>query len=221
MNKIFVFVMMLLAQKSFGQIPVEVLVGHKQTQFVSYWQKDLDNAKKFNFFSYTSFAIDHKNDAYNNFSIDNQLSYSIKNWIGISVGGGYAGMNFVPSVGLNLSYSNAKGDFFIESYPTLQFDKLKSFSLFGIAGYSPKFNEKWGLFSQLIFSANLQIDKTPMNPTRDVLGLFAAHQQSTQLIRVGLDYKEKYQFGFGTDFMQSPQGGGNFENLGVFFRANL
>lgn len=221
MNKIFVLVILFTAQKTFGQIPVEAFVGHKQTQFVSYWQKDLDSAKKFNFFSYTSFAIDYKNEAFNNFSIDNQMSYSIKKWLGVSVGGGYSGLNFVPSVGLNLSYSNQKGDFFIESYPTLQFDKFKSFSLFGIMGYNPRFNEKWGLFSQLIFSANLQIDKTLVNPNRDLWGVFTAHQQSAQLVRVGLDFKEKYQFGLGSDFIQSPQNGGNFENLGLFFRVNL
>ena len=127
----------------------------------------------------------------------------------------------MPSIGLNLSFANRKGDFFVESYPTLQLDKIKSLSLFGVAGYNPKFNKKWGLFSQLIFSANFQIDKTATNPTRKVLGVFTALQQSTQLIRIGLDFKEKYQFGFGGDLNQSFQNGGNFENLGIFFRVNL
>ena len=221
MKKILVFVVLIMAQNAFGQIPVEILVGNKQTQFLNYWQKDIDSAKRFNFFSFTRFAIDHKDDAYNNFSIDGQLSYSLNNWLGLSLGGGYEGANFVPSIGLNLSYSNQKGDFFLETYPTLQLDKIKSLSLFGVAGYNPKFNSKWGLFSQLIFSANLQIDKTAMNPSRNILGLFTALQQSTELIRLGLDFKEKYQFGFGADLNQIYQNRADFENIGIFFRINL
>jgi hypothetical protein len=82
-------------------------------------------------------------------------------------------------------------------------------------------NDTWGIFSQLIFSTNLEMDKTATSPQRDIVGLFTAHQQSTQLLRVGLDYQQKFQFGLGTDFNQFFRNEGNFENYGLFLRLNL
>jgi hypothetical protein len=221
MKKLVLILTLVITQRVVAQIPVETLAGNKQVHYLSYWQKDIDSAGKFNFFSLTRFALDYKDKSYNNFAIEGQLTYQIKDWIGISAGGGYEGENFVPTIGINLSFASAKGDFFIEAYPTINLGKVKSFNLFGVAGYTPKFNSRWGLFSQLIFSTDLQIDKTSESPSRTILSLFTSHQQSTQLIRLGLNYKEKYQFGLGADLNQFFQNQGNFKNMGVFVRVNL
>ena len=211
----------LFSKLAVAQIPVETLVGDKQTHFISYWQKDIDSVGKFNFFSLSRFAIDNRDKAYNNFAIEGQLTYQIKNWFGISVGGAYAGNNFVPTVGLSLRYANQKGDFYIQSFPTINLDKMKSFNFFGIVGYTPKISKNFGIFSQLIFGTNLQMDKTDIMPERDILGLFTGHNQSNQLLRIGIDYKEKFQVGFGADFNQFYKNQGNFSNLGCFVRMNL
>ncbi len=213
--------MTLISHLGFAQIPVETLVGDKQTHFINYWQKDIDSLGKFNYFSLGRFAIDHKDKAFNNFAIEGQVTYQVKNWLGLSVGGAYAGNNFVPTVGLSLRYANEKGDFYIQSFPTINLDETKSFNFFGIVGYTPRLNKNFGIFAQLIFSTNLQLDKTPMMPNREILGLFTGHNQSTQLIRIGLDYREKFQFGFGADLNQFYQNQGDFSNIGCFIRMNL
>lgn len=221
MRKIVIIASILISKLGFGQMPVETLIGNKQTHFISYWQKDIDSNGKFNFFSLSRFAIDHKEKAYNNFSIEGQMTYQVRNWLGLSAGGAYAGNNFVPTVGLSLRYANKKGDFYIQSFPTVNLDKIKSFNFFGIIGYTPKLSNNFGLFTQLIFSTNLQLDKTQMMPNREILGLFTGHNQSNQLLRIGLDYKEKFQFGFGADFNQFYKNQGDFSNIGVFVRMNL
>ncbi|MGD1842838.1 MAG: hypothetical protein ACFB0B_18355 [Thermonemataceae bacterium] len=221
MKKVLFLILSICSHFAFAQIPTEVLVGNRQTHYISYWQKDIDAAGKLNLFTFSRFAIDHRNSMYNNFSLEAQLTYQIKDWIGISAGGGYAGEDFMPAIGLSLSHASKKGDFFIEAYPTLLLDDVKAFNVLGIVGYMPTLNDKWGLFTQLIFSTNLQLDKTDFSPTREILGVFTAHQQSSQLIRVGLNYKERFQFGIGADFNQFFQNTGNFQNVGLFVRMNL
>lgn len=221
MRKVVFIALTLISHLGVAQIPVETLVGNKQTHFISYWQKDIDSSGKFNFFNLSRFALDHKDRAFNNFVIEGQLTYQFKNWLGLSVGGGYAGSSFVPTVGLSLRYQNKKGDFYLQSFPTVNLDKVKSFNFFGILGYTPKLNETFNLFSQLIFSTNLQLDKTSLMPNREVLGLFTGHNQSTQLVRIGLDYKGKFQFGVGADLNQFYKNQGNFSNVGGFIRMNL
>jgi hypothetical protein len=221
MRKIVIIVMTLISHLGLAQMPVETLVGNKQTHFIGYWQKDIDSAGKFNFFSLNRFAIDREDKIYNNFAIEGQMTYQFKNWLGLSVGGAYAGNDFVPTVGLSLRYANEKGDFYLQSFPTVNLDKVKTFNFFGIVGYTPKLNKTFGLFTQLIFSTNLQLDKTQVMPDREILGLFTGHNQSNQLLRIGLDYKEKVQFGFGADFNQFYKNQGNFSNMGVFIRMNL
>ena len=221
LKRIVFIVMLLISHAGFAQIPVETLLGNKQTHFISYWQKDIDSLGKFNYFSLSRFAIDHEDKAYNNFALEGQVTYQLKNWFGVCAGGAYAGNNFVPTVGLSLRYANKKGDFYIQSFPTVNLDEIKTFNFFGIIGYTPRINKTFGIFSQLIFSTNLQMDKTQVMPDREILGLFTGHNQSTQLIRVGLDYKEKFQFGIGADFNQFFKNQGNFSNIGVFIRMTL
>ena len=219
---IIVVILTIAAQKSFGQIPFEVMVGNKQTMYFGYIQKDLDSTGKWNIFSQGIFAVNYRDSSYNNISIDNQLTYQLNNWIGISAGGSFDGKKFIPSLGLSLSYINKKGDFFVTAFPTVQFDKLKTLDLFALINYSPQFNNKWGLFSQLIIGSNYGVQKEYPEQSRDVLGLFTHHNISNQLLRVGINYKQKFQVGVGADFAQFgivsvPK----FDNYGIFLRYQI
>jgi len=202
MKKLFVVAILLMATKvTHAQISNEILFGNRQVHYLNYWQKDIDSAGKFNFFNINRFAIDHNDKLFNNFSNEGQLSYRLKDWIGISVGGGFDGEVFMPTLGLNLSYLNKKGDFFIEAYPTIGIAKRVAPSIFGLIGYNPTFDKKWGLSSQLIFTVD--------------------ELQSSQLVRVGLNFKNKLQFGIGADIYQFQQAALNFSNVGIFVRVNL
>lgn len=222
MRKIIIVAILLMATRHiFAQIPFEVMVGNKQTLYFSYIQKDLDSVGRWNIFSQGLYGVNYKDSSLNSISIDNQLTYQFNNWLGISAGGSFDGLQFNPSLGLSLSYINKKGDFVITAFPTIQFAKPRALDLFALINYSPQFNKKWGLFSQLIAGTNLGLQKDYPNQKREVLNIFTRHNISNQLLRVGLNYKQKFQFGIGADFAQFGMNEGTFENFGVFLRYQI
>ncbi|MFY7827877.1 MAG: hypothetical protein ACOVQ4_12170 [Flectobacillus sp.] len=184
-----------------GQIALETLAGNQQAHYINYIDKDLDSTAKWNFFNLNRFTVNYKDKALNNVSIEGQLTYQFRPWIGLSAGGGFYGELFVPTIGLSLAYMNKKEDFFIQMYPTIGFAEGQvAPSILGIIGYTPKFNKRWGFSSQAIFSADTF--------------------EASQFVRIGADYKGNIQFGIGLDLLQ------NFEtkklnyNLGPFIRFN-
>jgi len=185
-----------------SQNVLEVLAGNKQAHYINYFNKDLDSTAKWNFFNLNRFTVNYKDKALNNVSIEGQLTYQFKPWIGLSAGGGFYGVLFVPTIGLSLSYMNKKEDFFIQIYPTIGFAEGQvAPSVLGIIGYSPKFSKNWGLSSQIIFSAD------PV--------------EASQIIRIGANYKDKVQFGIGIDMLQNFETKNLNYNLGPFIRFNF
>lgn len=156
---IFTAIITIVSQYIFAQIPFEVMVGNKQTQYFGYVQKDLDSVGRWNIFSQSIFAINHKDSTLNSISIDGQLTYMLNNWLGIAAGGAFDGNKFNPTFGLSLTYVNKKRDFVITAFPTLQLAKPIALDLFALINYSPQFNQKWGLFSQFILGNKLRFAK--------------------------------------------------------------
>lgn len=198
---ILTFILLIVCLSSYAQISSELLFGNRQVHYISYWQKGIDSLGKYNLFNLNRFAKDFKNEAYTNYSIDAQLSYKIKRWFGIAVGAGYDGKTIQPTLGLSLSLRNKKGDFFIEAFPTIGFTKKITPSVFAVVGYNPTINKKWGFSNQLIFVLN---------------GI-----SSNQLVRIGLNYKNKVQFGFGADIIYFFDNEPSLYNFGCFTRLNL
>jgi hypothetical protein len=185
-----------------SQNVLEVLAGNKQAHYINYFNKDLDSTAKWNLFNLNRFTVNYKDKALNNVSIEGQLTYQFKPWIGLSAGGGFYAELFVPTIGLSLSYMNKKEDFFIQMYPTIGFAEGQvAPSVLGIIGYSPKFSKSWGLSSQIIFSAD------PV--------------EASQIIRIGANYKDKVQFGIGIDMLQNFETKNLNYNLGPFIRFNF
>jgi hypothetical protein len=185
-----------------AQIVLEALAGNQQAQYINYIDKDLDSTSKWNIFNLNRFTVNYKDKVLNTVSIEGQLTYQFKPWIGVSAGGGFYGELFVPTIGLSLSYMNKKEDFFIQMYPTIGFAEGQvAPSVLGIIGYSPKFSKNWGLSSQIIFSAD------PV--------------EASQIIRIGANYKDKVQFGIGIDMLQNFETKNLNYNLGPFIRFNF
>ena len=203
MRKFFLMTIFLMVCLSIrAQNVLEVLAGNKQAHYINYFNKDLDSTAKWNFFNLNRFTVNYKDKALNNVSIEGQLTYQFKPWIGLSAGGGFYGELFVPTIGLSLSYMNKKEDFFIQMYPTIGFAEGQvAPSVLGIIGYSPKFSKNWGLSSQIIFSAD------PV--------------EASQIIRIGANYKDKVQFGIGIDMLQNFETKNLNYNLGPFIRFNF
>jgi hypothetical protein len=185
-----------------AQIALEALAGNQQAHYINYIDKDLDSTAKWNIFNLNRFTVNYKDKVLNTVSIEGQLTYQFKPWIGVSAGGGFYGELFVPTIGLSLSYMNKKEDFFIQMYPTIGFAEGQvAPSVLGIIGYSPKFSKNWGLSSQIIFSAD------PV--------------EASQIIRIGANYKDKVQFGIGIDMLQNFETKNLNYNLGPFIRFNF
>lgn len=218
---ILVAIFIMATQYSFAQIPFEVMVGNKQTQYFGYVQKVFDSVGRWNIFSQGLYGVNYIDSSLNSISISNQLTYQFNNWLGISAGASFDGLQFNPSLGLSLSYINKKGDFVITAFPTIQFAKPRALDLFALINYSPQFNKKWGLFLQLIAGTNFGLQKEYSNQKREVLNIFTRHNISNQLLRVGLNYKQKFQLGIGADFAQFGMNEGTFENFGVFLRYQI
>jgi hypothetical protein len=185
-----------------AQIVLEALAGNKQAHYINYIDKNLDSSAKWNFFNLNRFTVNYKDKALNNVSIEGQLTYQFKPWLGVSAGGGFYGELFVPTIGLSLSYMNKKEDFFLQMYPTIGFAEGQvAPSILGLIGYTPKFSKRWGLSSQIIFSAD------PI--------------EASQIVRMGADYKDKIQFGIGIDMLQTFETKNLNVNLGPFIRFNF
>lgn len=203
MRKFFLMTIFLMVCLSIrAQNVLEVLAGNQQAHYINYFDKDLDSTAKWNFFNLNRFTVNYKDKALNNVSLEGQLTYQFKPWVGLSAGGGFYGELFVPTIGLSLSYMNKKEDFFIQIYPTIGFAEGQvAPSVLGIIGYSPKFSKSWGLSSQIIFSAD------PV--------------EASQIIRMGANYKDMVQFGIGIDMLQNFETKNSNYNFGPFIRFNF
>ncbi|MBU6340915.1 MAG: hypothetical protein KGS48_05415 [Bacteroidetes bacterium] len=206
---------------AFAQIPFEVMVGNKQTQYFGYVQKDLDSVGRWNIFSQSIYAIQHKDKSLNSISIDGQLTCMLNNYIGIAAGGAFDGQQFNPTLGLSLTYVNDKRNFVITAFPTLQWAKPMALDLFALVNYTPQFNKNWGLFLQIILGTNLGLQKEQANQKREILNVFTRHNGSTQMVRLGLNFRQKFQFGLGADLAQFGMNEGMFENFGLFVRCQI
>lgn len=165
-NYFFVFIFTMATQYTFAQIPFEVMVGNKQTQYFGYIQKDLDSIGRWSAFSQSIFAINHKDSTLNSISVDGQLTYMLNNWLGVAAGGAFDGNRFTPTLGLSFTYINKKRDFVITAFPTAQLVKPIALDLFALINYSPQFNTNWGLFSQFILGTNLGLERLPKSKKR-------------------------------------------------------
>ncbi len=185
-----------------AQIVLDALAGNKQAHYINYIDKDLDSSAKWNFFNLNRFTVNYKNKAFNTVSVEGQITYQLKPWLGISAGGGFYGELFVPTIGLSLSYINKKEDFFIQMYPTIGMASgIFAPSVLGLIAFTPKFNKSWGLSSQIIFS---------IDPN-----------EASQIVRIGINYKGKAQFGAGIDMQQNYQTKNTNFNFGPFIRFNF
>jgi len=197
------------------------MVGNKQSSYINYTQKNLDSLGKLNFFNLNRFAIDHKHPELNNYSMEGQLSYNLNSWFGLSLGASFEGNLLMPSLGFSLSHINKKQDFLLAAYPMVQLADQKSFNFSGFLVYVPKFNASWGLFSQLIFNSNLGLEKSEIQPKRNIMGIFTGHNYSIQFLRLGFNYNQTFQFGLGVDLFQFSKRLGTLANLGVFVRYEI
>jgi len=194
-------------QSSLAQLPVQVFGGNKAIEYNFLWYKDIDKKGKVNLFNFTFFTIDYQDKNRNAYEIYQVATYNFtKNW-GLAGGGRFTSGQFAPQIAI--SYQLETKDLYLNIFPTVQYlsnQQQVGYSLFGLLFYKPKINETWKMFNQLAFE--------PLFNDKE-------HIYSYQQIRIGLEYKELFQFGLG---LNSEQTGAKFEtrhSFGVFIRKEL
>ena len=190
-----------------AQIPVLLFAGHEASEIEFLWSKDIDQNKKFNLFNYTLFTVDYNEKKQNTSSIWQVITYNLNKTWGISGGGAFSNGEFLPQ--LAISFQVESKDLYFNFFPSLQYlpsDKKLGYAFFGLLFYQPKINEKWSVFSQLLFEP-----------------LFSnnGHVSGYQQVRLGLNYNSLFQFGMGVNLNQTGDSFENTTNLGVFLRKEL
>lgn len=190
-----------------AQIPVLLFGGHDATEFEFLWSKDIDKQGKFNFFNYTVFTADYNEQEENVSNIWQVVTYNLNKTWGIAGGGAFSNGEFLPQIAL--SYQVESKDLYFNLFPSvlyLSYNETLGYALFGLLFYQPKINDKWSVFSQLIFEPLFSRE---------------GHLWGYQQIRLGLNCKALFQFGIGANFTQTGNSFNNSTNLGLFLRKEL
>ena len=197
----------LFSHSTYGQLPVELFAGNRAAEYSFFWDHDLDTTRKVSLFNLTFFNINYDNKSENTYEIYQIGTYNLNpNW-GLAGGGRFANQQFAPQ--LAVSYQYESRDLYFNIFPTIQFftqQKFVGYSLFGLLFYKPRINETWKMFNQVI-----------LEPLFNGKGHLFSYQQ----IRVGLEYKELFQFGLGLNMEQEGTQFKGRYNLGLFIRKEL
>ncbi|MFC4873483.1 hypothetical protein [Negadavirga shengliensis] len=192
---------------AFPQIPVDLMGGHKATEFSFFWFEDVDAKKKVELFNFTFFSVDYQDQSQNEYEIYQAVTYKLnRNW-GFSGVGRFAFNEFMPQIAV--AYQLFNGNFFFAAYPYLQYSGVQdiwSQGAFGFVFWNPKLNEKWKWFHMLLFETN--VDKR-------------GHQYSFQQLRLGVESPQGIQFGLGATLGQKGAIWDFTNNLGLFIRKEL
>jgi hypothetical protein len=197
----------LVFEFSFAQLPVQLFGGNKGIEYNFLWYKDINKNGKVSLFNFTFFTVDYKDQSKNAYEIYQVATYNFtKNW-GLASGGRFTGGQFAPQIAV--SYQLETKDLYLNIFPTIQYfsnQQQVGYSLFGLLFYKPKINDTWKMFNQVAFE-----------PLFNAKG----HIYSYQQIRVGLEYKELFQFGLGLNLEQIGKNFESRQNFGVFIRKEL
>lgn len=220
--RVFIVLMLNLLLASFNkaQTPFEVSIFQNRSSYFAYTQRDIDSAGKWNLFSQGNFTKYYTQSANNSITIDNLLSRQITRMFGITAGASFDGQQLTPAVGLSLEYLNPAETFYFNFLPSFLPTSTPSFDFFLLVQYTPQFNERWGLFFQLIATSNHHARLSDIQVSERI-GQFPRHRFSQQLLRAGINYSERYQFGLAIDFSQQGSAATTEADVGVFLRLQL
>lgn len=179
-----------------AQISVQGYAGIKEAEVLGIFDKDFKT--KWNYFASGTVSYGYESKKLNA-EVYQNINYSIsQNW-GISAGVHISNEDVMPSVGF--AFIKEKGDFGINLFPALTYSfdgKELGVGLYTLMEYTPKINERFNLYSMLIVESDFS---------------FKQHQNSSQIIRLGLETRKKIQFGIGST---TSQIGSNFETIADF-----
>lgn len=196
-----------------AQMAFEAHTGTRLTQYFAFQQRSLDSAARWNLFASQLYARSHASPDLAIIGLENQLSHQFLPWLGVSAGVAMGNDGFQPNVGLALDFANKKGDFFVSAYPTYAIGGSGGLELFFVSQYAPRGRRSWAPFVQWIGGLSTAFSKPSPEQQKSLQFAGAEH-----MLRVGLNYRQKWQFGLGLDWLRAPAVDLRLLNPGLFVR---
>lgn len=207
MKHYFLAASLLLSQGVVAQIMPDVMIGNKATEYSFFWIAPVDQKHKWELFNYTFFSVDYQKQQRNAHEIYQAVTYKLNNNFGLAAVGRLTFNEFIPQAALVVQHYN--DDIFLAAYPYIQHSWQKtmtSYGLFGFLQWKPKLNERWRLFTMLMFEPNFAN---------------AEHYYSYQQFRFGLQSPKHLQFGIGGTLEQTGPSFLFASNFGLFIRKEF
>lgn len=199
MKRILFPVLLLFSSYATAQVSVQGYAGTKQAELLGIFDKDFKT--RWNYFASGTVFYEYDSKKVNAEVYQNLNYYIGKNW-GVSAGVYVSKEDIMPSLGL--AFIKEKGNFGINLFPALTYSfdtKKMGLGLYTLMEYTPKINERFNLYTMLIVESDFS---------------FKEHQNSSQVVRLGVETWKKMQFGIGSTISQT---GSNFEtgiDFGIF-----
>lgn len=167
-----------------AQIQVQPFFGNDGLQIGSLVNKTFSKKEKWNYFNYTSYFTEYNNIKSGQIESYQNVSYAFYKNFGLNIGTSFGNANLTPSLGL--SYILDKDKINISIFPSINYiitEKGIGADLNAMLEYTPAINKVWNLYSMLIFNGDY----------------FENDFEAKEYVRVGLEHKNKLQFGLGSD----------------------
>lgn len=205
------------AQQPGIEIPLEISIGEERIQHEFFFSAPLSDEGVVSVFTQGRLAYDWDDPQANQTFLSTQVIWNLTPWLGLATGVGAVNLQITPVAAVSLLWGTEDGSAYINLFPTVVYNpngpggaESWNTELFALASWTPRFNETWGIFTQLLGGLG-----TPIT--------FDAHLYSYVQLRAGLDYQGEYQAGLALD--QNFFGAGEDllyeDNIGIFVRGVL
>lgn len=173
-----------LSITNYAQIQVQPFLGNDGLQIGTLVNKSFSKNEKWNYYNYSSYFTEYNNIKSSQMECYQNISYSFYKNFGLNVGATFGNGNLVPSIGL--SYILDKDIFNINIFPSINYllaENEIGADLNAMVEYTPAINKTWNFYSMLIFNSDY----------------VSNNMDTKEILRVGLERKNKFQFGIGSD----------------------
>ena len=198
MNKLIILIaFIILSLEGYAQIQVQPFFGNDGLQIGSLVNKAFTKKERWNYFNYTSYFTQYDSIKSGQIESYQNVSYSIYKNFGINAGATFGNANLIPSLGF--SYILDKDKFNVSIFPSLNYlmaEKEIGADLNAMLEYTPTINKSWNFYAMLIFNGDY----------------ISSEFDTKEYLRIGLEHKNKFQFGVGTDIDNTN----NTINIGAF-----
>lgn len=203
---IFSFFHSVVAQQ--GDIPVEVLAGHRAVTHQMYMTKYLSTSSKFGYFGYLRYEAPYSKRENSDFTGQSLFFYDVAKGVSLGGGGYVTNEGFIPQIAI--AYTRNVGDLSFAAFGSFEPVRSPNSELFLLMTYMPPLNKQGSLklFAQFIGSYNFNYKNN------------LRYNFATQYLRLGLSRKG-WQFGLAADLTQVNNIGSLPSNTGIFLRRLL